>query len=147
MQKTNLFRTLQELDAFANGGIQGGPGREKFDLDGKTLTFSTPADSVTFSGNSLSIKEVNAQLQAAVPGLKAIVLCDYLWIVEITPTNGVAIASAVAPGTEDARSILGFSKTAAYTGIVLDDPAGTAPKRVRWGKAPGGMWELVWESA
>jgi hypothetical protein len=147
MQKTNLFRTLQELDAFANGGIQGGPGREKFDLDGLTLTFSSPAASVTFSGNGLSIKAVNEQLQVAIPSLKVVVLCDHLWILEITPTNGVAIASDPFPGTEDARSILGFSKTAEYTGLVLDDPAGTAPKRVRWGKAPGGMWELVWESA
>lgn len=146
MQKTNHFRTLQELDAFANGGIQGGLGREKFDLDGKTLTFSVPSDSVTFSGNGLSIKDVNTQLQAAVPELKAVVLGDHLWIIEITPTHGVELPQDNS-STEPARAILGFSQKQKYTGVVLDDPAGTAPKRVRWGKAPGGMWELVWESA
>lgn len=143
MLKTNHFRSLQEMEAFANGGIQGGLGREKFDLDGLTLTFSTPNDSVTFSGNGLSILDVNTQLGAAINTLKAIVLCDHLWIIEKTPTNGVILSAA----NEAARTVLGFSKAVGYTGLVLDDPAGTAPKRVRWGKAPSGLWELVWESA
>lgn len=142
------FTHEAEVNAFCNGGLRGGYGRHRFDLDGLTLTFSTPSDSVTFVGNDLTLAQVNAQLQAAIPSLKVVLIGEHLWIVETTPTNGVAFpAEAVVANREAARTILGFGNATEIEGVVIDKEGGTAPRRVSLTKRPNGDFCLQWEDA
>ncbi|HNC97867.1 MAG TPA: hypothetical protein PKW90_17190 [Myxococcota bacterium] len=148
--KTETFSAESELRAFCNGGIRGGFGRGKFDLDGLVLKFSQPsAFTCTFSGNQLSLNQISDQLMtASADTVKAVLIRDCLWLIEVTPTNGVTIKSTAAAGApQPAKTILGFSLTPTIAGTVLDVEGGTPPRRISAAKRPQGDWVLTWESA
>jgi len=132
MLKILQFSALQEAEHVINGGIIGG--RELvviegkvYGLDGKTLIFTTPAGTVTFSdkvGAGHTLAEVIAEIKAVHAGLQPKFVKKSLWVIETTPTNGVVITGA---GT--ANPVFGFGAVT-VTGTVYDVPGGTPPRLI-----------------
>lgn len=145
--RTETFVSESELKAFCNGGLRLGVGPEKLNLDGLTLTTTTPNGSVTFSGTALSMPEINAQITAdgaPMNELKLIYLQGRLWLIEKTPTNGIVLPAS---GNTAIRQALGISTVGDITTVVLAKEGGTAPARVKVERLPRGGWMLQWETA
>lgn len=127
--RTLRFGSTQEMDFKLNGGLVGKLVRNtRFPLAGLSLTFTTPADSHTFtagdSAEGLTFAEVKAQLETNVTGLS------------VTMVDGrVAFSTdtvvALAAPAEVARSILGFPAAGAISGTVVSAPGGSAPTFVQ----------------
>lgn len=95
------FRDLFEANTFLQGGIIGGQCVNVGNLDGKTITFKSPAAAtVTFSspGGSLSFAEIKAQIESAVAGLQVNQFGGRIVLVESTPSSGVEILASSAGG-------------------------------------------------
>ena len=114
------FTNIGDLEWFLRGGVAGGQlkmvpdtGPGLHGLIGETLTFTTPAGSVTFTGTDpggfLTFGQIKSQIEAAVAGITVSMVDNRIRIVETTPTNGIDIGSA---GAEPARAILGFDGAA-----------------------------------
>lgn len=145
--RTEVFVSESELRAFCNGGLRLGVGPERLDLDGLTLTLSTPNDSVTFAGDQLTLTAINNQITAAgspMDEVKVVCIQGRLWLIEKTPTNGIVMPAA---GNTDIRRALGISGVGDITTSVLAAEGGAAPARVKIERMPRGGWTLQWESA
>jgi len=134
MLKILQFGNLRRVGFVLNGGIAGGKrvinsGGKVLGLNGKTLIFTTPAGTVTFSdtgGTGLSMADIIAEIvgTGGLSGLKPGFSDGYLNVIETTPTNGVVLA-----GTGTANAAFGFGKST-VTGLVYDPPGGSAPRMV-----------------
>ena len=132
MIKILTFGDLRRVDFVLNGGISGGKkvisaGGKVVRLHGKTLIFTTPAGTVTFSdpgGAGLSMAEIIAAIvgAAGLGGLNPSFIDGYLNIREATPSAGVVLA-----GTGTANAAFGFGKST-VTGTVYNPYDGAAPR-------------------
>ena len=145
------FQNLPEIDLFIRGGIRGGRALVKaiYNLHGKTLIFTTPSVTVTFSdptGEGLGPATVVAQIKAAAASLSPTLLDNCLSVEEVSPSAGVVLSK-----TGTANTLLGFSydtSGVAATGVVLAAPGGTAPALVSIGrKATGDGYVVVVDEA
>lgn len=130
MSKITLIKkeNIEEAQVFLDGGIIGanaGPGIEG--LVDKTLVFTSPAlATITFilgAGSNpykLSFAEIKSQIEAGIPSVRVFSIGGKLVLVEVTPTNGVAISAS---GT--ANALLGFDQLA-FGGRVIG-PQGASP--------------------
>jgi len=159
MRKVLHAGSLREIEHIINGGICGGVklvdgGGRVHGLHGKTLIFTTPLATATFSdpnGVGLTYKQVNEQLQDTgspgpfpLAGILAKFVDRSLWLIETTPTNGIVMTGA---GT--ANPIFGFGD-ATLTGVAYAAPDGSAPKLVSDNptkKAPNDGYFIMVETA
>jgi len=152
MLKILQFDTLQAVEHGINGGVIGGaivvgPDGKILGLDGKTLIFTTPAGTVTFSdksGQGHTPAEVIAEIKAVHATLQPKFIKRQLWIIETTPTSGIVITGA---GT--ANPIFGFGNVT-VTGIVYNPPDGAAPRVISdnaHGKATADGYYIIVEPA
>lgn len=103
--KVYKFREIGELNDFLSGGIVGGDVARVSDqqpglpnLVGKTVTFTKPVGSCTFTVGSvypdyLLPKDIKAQLEAAIPGLLVKFFGPKIVFVESTPSTGCVLAA------------------------------------------------------
>ena len=135
--KINKFTTIDELQYFLAGGIfgssagvqprpGGGPGIPN--IVGKTLTFLAPAGTVTFVAGAnpngfLTLKEIKAQLEAAIPTLvlRPTFEGGRLGIIQATPTTGVTLKGDGTVAT-NANVFLGFDSSNDTVGKVYGSP-------------------------
>ena len=122
---------LAEVNALLRGGLIGGIDLRKstYNLDGKTLIFTTPAVTVTFDTNPegaqqpLSLKQILTQINATV-GLVG-------WANAIEGRlkfEDPNAAAGIAMGNGTANAILGFKDK--QEGTVYGAPGGSAPALV-----------------
>jgi hypothetical protein len=118
MAMTRIFKfdDLTDLQNFLNGGITGcDVSKGVGGLVGQTLTFTSPADSVTFVGPTLPggserdptvllFGDIKEQIEAAVPSLVVASNKGRIVLLEATPANGVALSD----NDEAAKALLGF---------------------------------------
>jgi hypothetical protein len=106
MIKTRKFATLEELNIHLQGGFIGDKdlvNLDIFDIDGKTLVFTTPSATVTFdtdpegAGVPLSVQDIISQIDTQTTNVvKPRVFKGRLVIIEGTPSNGVVPESGTA---------------------------------------------------
>jgi len=132
MIKILQFGDLRRFDFVVNGGIAGGKkvtnaNGKVLGLHGKTLIFTTPGGTATFSdagGTGLSPADIIAEIvgSGGLSGLQPSFIDGYLNVIEATPSAGVVLA-----GTGTANASFGFGK-AAVTGLVYNPYDGAAPR-------------------
>lgn len=134
--KIREFRSIVAANFFLSGGVVGGvpvPSHTKYrfqDLVGKTLTFTSPAGSKTFTQpaglfpGELTFQDVKSQLEGAIANLRVLLVEGQLAFQHATAGTVVSLASA----NEPARPILGFPNNVGISGVALADPGGSAPK-------------------
>lgn len=134
--RTYKFLNLDELLTFLNGGLRGTDiNRGVYGLNGLSLTFTSPvAVTMTFGPstqsdpNQYQLKDLKAQLEGAISGLRVSSANGVLILGEVTPTSGVALSSS----PEDAKRILGFDKGRASIGKVFAPPGTSPPVAPCW---------------
>lgn len=127
---TEKFRSTAELNYFFKGGLTVGlnPKSPPQGLVGKTITFSAPAASCTFTqpaaspDGQLTWQDIKSQLETQVAGLKVDALDEKSVFYQ---SSGSAVALAAV--NEPARTLLGFATNKAMAGKVLNAPGGSAP--------------------
>lgn len=136
--KVRKFGSHNEVEFFLRGGLRSGAlpssgpvvDETIYGLNGKTLVFTTPAATVTFSVTGgdqagLSLKDVIAQIQAALGGSYVVgVQNRSLIVTAVTP--GVIVLSK--NGT--ANPILGFDTTTDTTTKKYAAPTDAAPRLI-----------------
>jgi hypothetical protein len=143
INRARKFQTIDQVQVFLNGGIVGSelkacygpPGNQApgvLNLVGKTLIFvgPGPTGTVTFVASSgsnpdpnvLQLKDISAQIVAAIATLKVNMLAGALTIQEATPASGVTVSSA---GT--ANTILGFDTLNNTVGKFYAPPGAVSP--------------------
>jgi hypothetical protein len=112
-----------------------------FSLHGLTLTFSTPAVTVTFSDASnagLTMQDVTAQIKSAGGGaaLKAVIYNGRLYVVQQTPSASVVLNLT----TSTAKALFGWSSgaTGNHSGRYYNPPGGVAPRVLAFQPGPQG---------
>jgi len=131
---TQKFGTVLEANNWCRGGIDGGidPTSDFYGLVGKTITFSAPAGSCTFTqpatttAGLMRFADVKAQLEAAIAGLKVDCAGKKLFFYQ---SSGAA-ACAMAAVNEGGRVPLGLPNNVAVSGVLLNPPGGSAPALV-----------------
>lgn len=126
------FATFPEANLVIQGGLITGVDVSKsFEgLVGKTITFTSPAGSCTFSQPSgkplgqLSFQDLVSQLETAITNLDVVNINGRLAFRHKTAGSAVTLGSA----NEPARVILGFANNVAINGQCLNGPGGSAPK-------------------
>lgn len=133
---TRKFGSYTEVNQFLRGDILSGPLSEAapvisptvlYGLDGKTLVFTTPAVTVTFSDTThkgLLISEVVAQIQAALGGGYVVGAFERRLRIEKAAPGVLVLA-----GTGTANAKLGF-QSITTTSIKYAAPDGAAPRFV-----------------
>ncbi len=142
--RVRKFTEIYEVETFLNGGIILGdveksgigalPSGLSAGIDnlvGKTLHFTTPNVTITFTAaspaspnqnpNVLLFKDIKAQIEAQAAALKVRSFGKKLVIMEATPTNGLVLAD---DGT--ANPLLGF-KGPITTKVYAAPPSAVAP--------------------
>ncbi len=128
------FSTITEANNWMKGAINGGapPSGDFAGLVGKTITFTSPAGSCTFTQPAttptglMKFADVKTQLEAAIAGLK--VDCEGSKLVFYLSSG--AAACALGAVNEGGRVPLGLPNNVALSGVLLDVPGGTAPALV-----------------
>lgn len=127
--KLKKFRNLEEANLLLNGALYGGKiGGGVDDIVGKTLTFTAPAGTKTFTQGTqyqgrLSFAEIKTQLETAIANLK---VSNLDGIIVFSHASGTAVTLASAD--EPARLLLGLPNNEALSGKVYAGPSGVAPK-------------------
>lgn len=130
MLVTQKFNSLQEANDWCVGAIVGAvrPHGNFQNLVGKTITFTSPAGSCTFTqptadpSGMMDFAAVQSQLQTAIPNLKVQTAGE-----NIVFKNSTGAAVTLASANEPARSALGLANNAAISGVVLNAPGGSVP--------------------
>lgn len=124
------YGSLDEANHLLNGSILGGEVKSEYiGLVGATITFTSPADSCTFTQPAgrvegvLLFKDVKEQLETAIPNIRVESINGKLGIRHTTGGTEITLASA----NEPARAILGFPNQKAIAGRAVD---GTSVKLV-----------------
>lgn len=119
------FDSIDEVNHFLNGGLTG----KKFPVEGirglvgKTINFTNPLGSVTFTTgtngpdpDTLVWKDVKDQIEAQVSGVKVVLLNGgVVGFIMATPTTAPALAAT----SQVAKTLLGFPISGAVTGKVV----------------------------
>lgn len=147
-------RDINELVLWLNGGIQGVDVSKGINgLVGKTLTFTAPAAfSVTFTavtgseyvnGTTLRYQDIKQQIEAANAAIRVTQCGGCIWLVEKSPTNGVALAAA----SSAVKALFGFDAEAATSGRVLKQLGSASGPRIEdvEPNLDGSYTVLVWE--
>ncbi len=124
---------ILEATAFLNGAVFGGAFSVVSGIVGKTFKLLTPAvATVTFVAaasppggdpTALLIKDIKAQIEAAVATLRVTQLNGKICFTEVTPTAGVSVDR-----TGTANAILGLDAAIDTTGkVYAPPPSATAP--------------------
>jgi len=146
------FDGLQEVEHFLNGGISGGriPVEGVRKLVGKTITFTSPADSCTFTTgtgpdpDTLQFKDIKTQMEAQISGLKVVLFAQQtIGFILATPTAAAALGATA----EDARAILGLPRAGVVSGkLVLPSTDTGTPRLDGVGGGQDSQYLLyVWE--
>lgn len=138
------FATQGEAQVYLNGGLivrKPTPG-EIGSLNGRTLVFSAPSVvTVTFTGVSC-LKDVLAQIRAAIPAVLVLDLGDSFGLVQATPSGGVALTG----GTSTAAAFFGISGNPAGTVFPPATVPPVAPSLLHVvGDGSGGLQLVVYE--
>lgn len=131
---TIKFGTINEANNWCRGGIDGGvdPTVNIAGLVGKTITFSAPAGSCTFTqpattdSGFMRFADVKAQLETAISGLKVDCAGKKIFFYQ---SSGAA-ACALAAVNEGGRVPLGLPNNEAVSGVFLNPPGGSVPALV-----------------
>jgi hypothetical protein len=126
------FRDIEEANHVLAGGILGGecPAAGIPELVGKTITFSAPAGTKTFTQPSdsyqgmLRFKDIKAQLEAAITNLQVRLIKGRLAFRHATPATAVALTAV----NETGRAPLGLPNNEAVSGTAYAGPGGSSPK-------------------
>lgn len=119
MIHTKVFRSISALEHFCQGGIAAGEVKQTYSVDGLELTFTNPASTVVLAGHNVTLSELIAQIQAAMPDVRIAVIDRMLCFIEKVPTTGIVLAACTA------RAALGFGGDATVvSGIVVHKPGG-----------------------
>lgn len=126
------FGTYPAANHAMSGGIIGGAPTDKMfeGLVGKTITFTSPAGSKTFTQpagtnlGQLKFSDVKAQLEGAIANLKVLSIDNKLAFGHATAGSSVTLGAV----DEPARVILGLPNKEAIAGRFLNAPSGTAPR-------------------
>ncbi len=140
------FETSTDAEHFLNGGISGGAeivhaGRV-LGLHNKTLIFTSPAGTVTFSdptGAGLSAGDIKSQIEAALATLKVTYHGYKIRIIRATPTAPVVLSN-----TGTANPIFGFGSAVAATGVVFNPIGGAAPAIMTTEANPNSDGWAIW---
>lgn len=131
--KTYEFDNVKDMERFLQGWISGGKnvvngsGRI-MGLHNKTLIFTTPAGTVTFSdasGDGLTLKEVSDQITAAIASLSVSWKDGWISIHKTDMSDGVTLSKN---GT--ANTAFGFSTAKDNVGLIYNGPTGATPRLV-----------------
>lgn len=145
---TRKFGSYMEVNAFLRGDITSGPvGGEApvtsptvlYGLHNKTLVFTTPGTTVTFSdatGAGLSIKQIADQIQTALTATHVVTVVGRRIRIEKATAGTIVLA-----GSGTATTQLGFGSGVTVTTTKYAAPDGAAPRFV-W-MAPVGIGESV----
>ncbi len=125
------FRNIEEANHVLSGGVMGGEiaAAGVADLVGKTITFTAPAGTKTFTqpaGNYqglLLFKDIKSQLEGAVANLVVVLINGKIGF---RHASGTAVTMAAV--TETGRAPLGLPNNKAVTGVVYAGPGGAPPK-------------------
>ena len=125
------FRNIEEANHMLGGGILGGEvsAAGVADLVGKTITFTAPAGTKTFTQPSgtyqglLTFKDIKAQLEAAITNLVVLQINNKI---AFKHASGTAVTMGAT--TETGRAPLGLPNGKAVTGVVYAGPGGASPK-------------------
>lgn len=127
------FANVDEANHMLKGGIVGGnAGGEFTGLVGNTITFTSPADSVTFTQPAgrtegvMLFTDIKTQVEAQIPTIRAVIVNGKIGFVLATPNAAVTLASA----NEPARAMLGFPNQEAISGQFVNNPGGSNPALV-----------------
>lgn len=128
------FATMVEANYWMKGSIDGGahPTGTFTGLVGKTVTFSAPAGSCTFTQPTnttdgfMRFADVKSQLEAAIAGLKVDCVDKKIIFYQSSGTAACAMAAV----NEGGRVPLGLPNNEAVVGTFLNPPGGTAPALV-----------------
>ena len=128
------FGTINEANHKIRGGIVGGSGTERpyEGLVGKTITFSTPSGTKTFTQptgtqpGQMLFSHVKAQLEAAIATIEVLTVDGKIAFRHKTAGQVVALAAL----DEPARAIFGLANNQAISGQFLNGPGGAAPKYI-----------------
>jgi hypothetical protein len=140
---TLKFSSIPESNNWFRGGITSGADPAgSFALVGKTITFSAPAGSCTFTQPAntpqglLNFSDVKTQLEAAIAGLKVDCGAKKLFFYQSSGTAVVALAAV----NETGRVPLGLPNNEAMTGTLAAAPGGAAPALVSVTPAEGAIY-------
>lgn len=137
--KVYEFDTTKEMEFFLQGGVRGGKvvvnqwGR-LYGLHGKTLIFTTPAATITFSdptGAGLTYEAISDQIRATATTLFVFWRDKIMHIQMATPTAAVVVDK---DGT--ANSTFGFSGAKDHAGQYFTGPSGSVPRLIETGVKP-----------
>lgn len=130
MLVTVKFNSLAEANYWCAGAVVGAvrPHGNFQNLVGKTITFTAPAGSCTFTqptadaAGLMDFAAVQSQIQTAIANLKVLANGE-----NIVFLNSSGAAVTLASANEPARAALGLPNNAAIAGIVLNPPGGGVP--------------------
>lgn len=119
MIHTKVFKSIGALEHFCQGGITAGEVKNGYNVEGLELTFTTPANTVTLTGSNILPAELIAQINAAMPDVRVVIVDRMLGFIEKVPTTGIVLAACTA------RAALGFGGDATVVaGTVVHKPGG-----------------------
>lgn len=126
------FGTYTAANHSMRGGIVGGAATNSpfEDLVGKTITFTAPVGSKTFTQpagtnrGQLRFADVKTQLEGAIADLEVVTIDNKIGFRRKTAGQVVSLGAV----SEAARPILGLPDNEAVTGRFLNGPGGAAPK-------------------
>lgn len=127
--KIRKFRNIEEANLVLNGAVYGGRVDSGVDqLVGKTITFTAPAGTKTFTqggqyAGRLSFAEIKSQLEGAIANLRVHNIGGFIVFAH---TSGTAVSLGAV--NETGRAPLGLPNNKAVSGTVYAGPAGAAPK-------------------
>jgi hypothetical protein len=128
------YATLAEANYKLKGGLIGGKATSSpFEgLVGRTLTFSNPSGTCTFTQPSgkplgqLRFADVKQQLEAAIADLVVSTVNDMIAFHAASTGMPVSLSAA----DEPARTVLGFANNADLSGYYLNPPNGIVPRLI-----------------
>lgn len=135
MTQAKFVRFTDEAEAnhILGGGIVGGKFNGRLaGLVGNTLTFTTPAGSVTFTQDSgapvgfMRFEAFKTQVETAITNLKVLLINDNVAFKHATAGTAVVMGN----NDEPAKNPLGFKNATTISGTAYNGPGGAAPKVV-----------------
>jgi len=127
--KLYKFKNVKEAELFLQGALVGKDiSGGVVGLVGLTLNFTTPLGSVTFAtanreNDALLLKDIKAQVEAAIATLRVLSFEGRIVIIEASPTTGISVPST----NQVAKSLLGFDQNSAFVSKVYGVVPGTPP--------------------
>lgn len=127
--KFRKYRNIETANLLLNGALEGGavgPGVDN--IVGKTITFTAPAGTKTFTQGTqyqgrLTFAEIKSQLEGAIANLRVLQLDG-----KIVFRHASGTAVTLAAVNESGRVPLGLPNNEALAGVVYAPSSGVAPR-------------------